>query len=714
MSGSIAAHQKNLTAILAADIREVCEALGLAPDKTFSRVAALGYDLPDFQFIDGAGDKGIDFWFQSDTGFDIFQAKTHELQGGTLDLSVFDDEGIKDLQRAKNFLLAEVTSIRNEGLKQLRHRWEHAIGSRRGSPDRELITVNLSLVILGTGLTTGADQDFAMFRDTLTEPSDLRGVPVQFTLSLYTIDDLITRRWQEDNRTWRDIAGSKKDYIDLHPEDPDSSLTKKGTAVFYCRAYDLVRAYQEFGYQLFEPNVRCNIKVSKVNAAIRESVQTRLGREEFRFLNNGVTIVCKSYSKPSANRPAFRVTEPGIVNGLQTVFALHEAYLKLRPEDKDHFEKSCYVLVRLLQEQTVNDVSRMVRATNTQNPMQPRNLMSNNSEQILFERLFAELGWFYERKQGAWDAYAADPRRWRTLHGKTKENFQYSYGAGRPRVRCVDNELLAQCWLSFVGFSEEANHSKASIFENDQWYDFIFLHSPAQPGVDFGYNFQEARENSKNEAPAPPLMLASYLAREFQREVVPSQRENYESALKRLGIDPARTPREQIELKLSEDTDYVLGQVLSGMSLLFVEFFGLLLSRSVPADIDRIGPELLRNCSLGSLQQKLNFEEVALRVNQVNFEPNDVLAVSWCAFKHCVEELVGTAWLTEYRQARSRNRFAYSVDTRARLQKSLNSLHQYTQRTQLTRPWAVGIVPPDGLFGNISRSILRKAKAQST
>ena len=48
---------------------------------------------------------------------------------------------------------------------------------------------------------------------------------------------------------------------------------------------------------------------------------------------------------------------------------------------------------------SVSDISRMVRATNTQNPMQPRNLLSNNSEQVLFEKLFAELGWFYERKQ---------------------------------------------------------------------------------------------------------------------------------------------------------------------------------------------------------------------------------------------------------------------------------------------------------------------------
>jgi len=354
---------------LALEIREVSEANNLPLDKAFSRLAAewLGYQLDDSQFIDGANDKGIDFWFQSDVGFDIFQAKTHLPDStGELDLQSFDKEGVTDLQRARGFLLNPPTEIKNQQLKAFSHRWDHAIESRRGTDEGEPLKVNLGLVVLGDGLTPGALQDFESFEKSLEQEVEIRGVRVEFGVSLHTVNTLLERKWREENRTWKDISGTKKNTIDLYPEGPDEALVKNNTAVFYSRCYDLVKAYQSFGYQLFEPNVRCNITVSKVNAAIRDSVQSRVTREEFRFLNNGVTIVCKAYSRPSANKPYFRVTEPGVVNGLQTVFALQEAYQKLSNADKEHFEKHCYVLVRLLQEQSVRDLSRMVRATNTQ------------------------------------------------------------------------------------------------------------------------------------------------------------------------------------------------------------------------------------------------------------------------------------------------------------------------------------------------------------
>jgi hypothetical protein len=350
----------------------------------------------------------------------------------------------------------------------------------------------------------------------------------------------------------------------------------------------------------------------------------------------------------------------------------------------------------------------MVRATNTQNPMQPRNLVSNNSEQVLFEKLFAALGWFYERKQGAWDAYAADPRRWRTLAAKSKEIFQFNTG-GRPRVRRLDNELLGQCWLSLVGFSEEANHAKRNIFEKDAWYDFIFLHSPTKHGSDVGYDLEQATEASVNHAPIPSLMLCSYLTREFARKVVPTQKENRESAIQRLGIDP-HSPKEKIDAQLAADSEHLLGQIMSGMSFLFVEFLGLILFKSVDISSPSTGQRLMENCSFQELRTKMNFDEVRERVIAQEFDEHDVLAVSWSAFKHCMEELVAGAWLTQYLQSRSRNRFNYSSETRMKLQKALTALNQYTERKELTRPWATGIRPPDGLFGFVRRALDSNAK----
>jgi AIPR protein len=710
------AHNSNFRQALVDDLRRVCDLHGAPLDKAFNRVAArwLGYNLDTEHFVDGAGDNGLDFWFQTDMGFDLFQAKTHEWnESGELDWAVFDGEGVSDLSRLKNFLLSDAPEVRKESLKAFWHRWEHAIESRRGLADAEALTVNLGLVVLGEGLTSAAEEQLRQFRNSLEGGCKFGGVEIGFTAALYTVQDLIERRWREDNRLWKDITGKSKNFAELRPEGVEEALIKNNTAVFYCRCIDLVNAYREFGYQLFEPNVRCNITMSKVNAAIRESILSRATREEFRFLNNGVTIVCKSYTKPSINKPAFKVIEPGVVNGLQTVFALFEASQKLESNEKEHFEKNCFVLVRLLQEHSVRDISRMVRATNTQNPMQARNLASNNSEQVEFEKLFAELGWFYERKQGAWEAYATDSRRWRTLPGKNRDSFQHVSGAGRPRIRRVDNEALAQCWLSFCGACEEANHAKRLIFENESWYDFVFLHSPRRHGADYGYIFEQLRDNAIDEAPIPAFMLASYFAREIARTVVPTQRENREAAMNRLGLGP-KTKKEEVDERLAKDSEYLLWQVASGMSFLFAEFFGLVIMRSIGHNLRQSVSALTRNGLIASLHREPDFQAAAVKIRSVETEKNDVLAISWGAFTHCLEELVSSSWIDEYQQSRSRNRFNYSKETRQRLHKALQSLHAYTERRELTRPWAVGLSPTEGLFGFVRQTLSEPRTRAST
>ncbi len=699
-------HDRNLLSVLSQAIREISEQENIETDQAFNRIAAdwLGYDTNSVAFVDGSGDRGIDFWFQSDSGFDIFQAKSHDLtEDGEIDLAPFNGEGIRDLERIKTFLIGGSTDVRNPKLKQFRHSWDHAVSSRKLAKEPPPIDVNLGLVLLGDDLSREATADFEAFLASLDQELQVDGVPVQFVATIYKVSDLLDRRWRIDNREWRDITGSKKNFVDLTPDNIEQLLWTSDTAVFYCRALDLVRAYHEFGYQLFEPNVRCNINVSKVNAAIRETIKSHQGREEFRILNNGITIVCKNYQKPSRNKPVFRVTQPGIINGLQTVFAISEAYEKLQPADRTHFEENCFVLVRLLQEHAVKDVYRLVRATNTQNPMQPRNLVSNNPEQVLFEKIFAEIGWFYERKQGAWEAFAADPRRWRSLPNRTKDMFQFSIGTGRPRVRRVDNEILGQAWLSFIGYSEDAVHRKREIFGNDKWYDFIFLHTPRKHGTAYGYRLEEAREDSFNDAPDPRLMLIAFLAREFARRVAPTSKENLLSAARRLGIDLDKTPKEKLEARLSEDREFLLGQITNGMSYVFTEFVGLCLFSSLGVNLRTLAPNLLKNGSFARLHTQLAWDEVKTTINDQSFAENDILAKLWCAFTHIIGEQIASPWLESYRQARNRTRFNHSVETRERLHTALVMLNQYTERAQLARTWAIGIDPGQGagLFGFI-------------
>jgi hypothetical protein len=199
-------------------------------------------------------------------------------------------------------------------------------------------------------------------------------------------------------------------------------------------------------------------------------------------------------------------------------------------------------------------------------------------------------------------------------------------------------------------------------------------------------------------------MLCSFLAREFARKVVPTQKENRESTIARLGLD-AKLAKEKIEERLSSDTEYLVGQVMAGMSFLFVEYFGLIIFKSIDVTSSNECSKLLENHSLKELKTKLNFDEIRQKVIAQECDEQDILAVIWWSFRHCMEELVGGSWLSEYLQSRSRNRFNYSIETRTRLGKVLDSLNQYTQRKEFTRPWATGIQPPGGLFGFVKRAL---------
>lgn len=703
------AHRQNLMDVLAREIGAAKEQGEQAsPRQAVNRVTArwLNYELEEEKFVDGAGDRGIDFWFQSPTGFDIFQTKHHELHDEKLDLSRFDQHAIADLHRVKDFLLSgKAPSAQNKQLLGFYESFESAVAAKKFGKDTEPLSINLELVLLSDGLTLPAETEFRAFCQSIEKPFPLDSVQIQFRANYYTIDDLVQQRWRLDNRQWQDMTGTKRETIDFRPEKWDEALVEHHSAVFYSHAQDLVRAYQDFGYQIFEPNVRCNITRSEVNDAIRGSVMGYQSREQFRFLNNGVTIVCSGYNKPTQNRPAFRVSRPGVVNGLQTVVALSDAYRQLKMEEKEHFEKNCFVLVRLLTEKAFPDLNRLVRATNTQNPMQPRNLFSNNHEQILFERLFAELGWFYERKQGAWEAFDTDPRRWRSLPNKRPSHFQYKQGAGRPRTRRLDNEVLGQTWLSFVGFSEEAVHNRREIFGNQEWYDFVFLRTPTKHGSEFEFRVSEAREEAVNQAPNPNLMLVSYLVREFARAAAPTARENQEAAYKRLNINPNKLSKEELSKILADDPQYVLGQILNGMSFVFTEYMGFILYQSHKNGWLNSGKRMIENGSLARLRTESDFDGVAKDVNDQKFSTDDVLAVAWWSFRHILEGLVGSPWLASYRLARNRTRFNHSAENRLKIFNEANQLHRYTERTELTRTWAIGIKPGTGLYGFFKASL---------
>jgi hypothetical protein len=473
--------------------------------------------------------------------------------------------------------------------------------------------------------------------------------------------------------------------------------------VFYTRAEELVQAYKLLGHQLFEPNVRCAIRHSKVNDEIRHSIELARGRKEFKHLNNGITMICDGFSKvgPREKPKAISVLHPGIINGLQTVTAIAEGYDELPEIEKVEFRDYCQVIVRLHTRTAVKDYRELVKSTNNQNPMQPRNLRSNNPEQIYYEKLFATLGWFYERKQGAWNAFKSNPRLWASLQNHKATHFLVN---GSRTYRVVENDELGQCWLSFIGFSNEAVHERKRIFDDDKVYDLVFQCRTPKHGAAYDFKLDDSVfQEEQQVAPDCQLMLASYLLRHAAKNLVPAPKANRDQAIKRLNLEDCT--REEIEKTLYEDKEYRVNRILSAWSLLFPEFVGYILYRTFGNEVHSIGHRLFATPSFEALVRNRDFSRLSDSVRNDTHEPDDVLPVLWRLFEHVAHQLAGegTAWLRQWQNSPTRTRFNYSINSRRSLFEELNHLDNYVQKEQFIRPWAIGINRHKGIYKYIAK-----------
>jgi len=168
---------------------------------------------------------------------------------------------------------------------------------------------------------------------------------------------------------------------------------------------EIARMMSQYRNSILRYNPRCYVGISSkgVNADIRKSV-SNTEHNEFSLLNNGVTIVCNevNYTDNTAQqgRASIIVSNPQIVNGGQTAFTL--AHLYEKDSDRSIFDKkevlTKFIIIMGNQGEMIEKISD---ATNSQNPIKPRDKASNDLIMIrLQSELFDQYGVLLERKQG--------------------------------------------------------------------------------------------------------------------------------------------------------------------------------------------------------------------------------------------------------------------------------------------------------------------------
>ena len=150
---------------------------------------------------------------------------------------------------------------------------------------------------------------------------------------------------------------------------------------------------------LFSENIRGFLGTKQItNRKILETLRNKEQSFFFPFLNNGLTIICQKMDwtpEPQNKMHIVRVTNPVIVNGLQTANVIYQIY----KEDPNLLE-DVYLIVKLYETENQDLIDLITEATNTQSAINYRDQISNKKFNKIAEDFFASKGIRYVSKRG--------------------------------------------------------------------------------------------------------------------------------------------------------------------------------------------------------------------------------------------------------------------------------------------------------------------------
>lgn len=227
-------------------------------------------------------------------------------------------------------------------------------------------------------------------------------------------------QWKTHADHWIDEArkdfGDKVDFVHFNHDsvvrilqaskDVDATLTLSGQAtvedmnfmrvlVGRVSVQEIGRLFDEYGDRLLERNIRryLGLHHNRVNAAIHATLCDPDKSDKFYFYNNGITVVCEKFDYNAFQKSDYKVQlrNMQVINGGQTCRTIQET---LKDSSSDRIGESAYVMIRIYQlpdtgKEFVQDITY---AANSQNPVDLRDLRSNDEAQKQLELGMQELG----------------------------------------------------------------------------------------------------------------------------------------------------------------------------------------------------------------------------------------------------------------------------------------------------------------------------------
>ncbi|TAN72048.1 MAG: abortive phage resistance protein [Gallionella sp.] len=231
-------------------------------------------------------------------------------------------------------------------------------------------------------------------------------------------------KWNDQAQSWIDQTGFSADQVSwVHfnhdnivavlqsKKAVDDSIQLQGKAVIeefdFRRVLvgkvaitEIAELFNRHNDLLLERNIRryLGLHANRVNSAIHATLADKEKSNNFYFFNNGITMICRKFRHNALQGESYQLKVEGIqiINGGQTCKTIQQTL----NQSKQDFS-GVYVLLRLyeLADDDQDFVRDITYATNSQNPVDLRDLHSNDEIQKQLETGIAALGYTYKRQR---------------------------------------------------------------------------------------------------------------------------------------------------------------------------------------------------------------------------------------------------------------------------------------------------------------------------
>lgn len=191
--------------------------------------------------------------------------------------------------------------------------------------------------------------------------------------------------------------------------------------------YELYKEAKKSEYPIFDENIREYLGNKGINKNIYETLMNPNERNNFFYYNNGVTVICDhigSYENNGQNlhtNISFKIKNPQIVNGCQTVNSIYTALDNFKDMDAHEIFKDTFVMLKVLEiDKSDFDQSTLyqniVKYNNSQNNIDEKTFVANNE---LFRRIQKE----FEKKGFLVLIKQSDKNTYNDLYDKKKMTY---------------------------------------------------------------------------------------------------------------------------------------------------------------------------------------------------------------------------------------------------------------------------------------------------